>query len=119
MENIKVLTMKVGEMPQLRVVDVSGEGGTYELLRKSVGGYIEALTVTDTCTLWINEEGKLIELEPNFILTDRVGNIIDFIAGDVIFTGIDEEGNTVSLSEEDLEVIQERFTDRFHFKYYA
>lgn len=110
------MTMKVGEQPVLHNEEVAD---TYELVREAVGGYIEALRMSDTCVLWINEEGKLDELEPNFILTDRAGNQIDFVAGNVIFTGTNEEGETVSLSEEDIELIQERFTDRLHMKYYA
>jgi hypothetical protein len=119
MEKMKFMTMKVGEQPELKEYEIEQENDTYEIVRTAVGGYIEALRLSDTCTLWINEEGKINELEPNFILTDRAGNQVDFVVGDVIFTGVDEEGYTVGLSQEDIELIQERFTDRFHMKFYA
>ena len=110
------MTTKVGEQPELHNEEVAD---TYELIRNSVGGYIEALRLSETCTLWINEEGKLNDLEPNFFLTDRAGNKVDVVVGNVIFTGIDEEGDTVGLSQEDIELIQERFTNRVELKFYA
>lgn len=119
MKKMQFVILKVGQQPELKEFEIKQENDTYEIVRNAVGGYVEALRLSDTCTLWLNEEGKLNELEPNFILTDRAGNQVDFVVGDVIFTGVDEEGYTVSLSKEDIELIQERFTDRFHMKYYA
>jgi hypothetical protein len=110
------MTMKVGEQPELHNKEVED---TYELIRNAVEGYIEALRLSETCTLWINEEGKINELEPNFFLLDRAGNRVDYVAGNVIFTGVDENGDTVSLSEEDVKLIEERFVSRVALMYYA
>jgi hypothetical protein len=110
------MTLKVGEPPVIHNEEVAD---TYQLVSGAVEGYIEALRISETCVLWINEEGKIHDLKPNFMLTDRAGNQVDYVSGNVIFTGVTEEGDTVSLSEEDIALIQERFTDRFHFKHYA
>lgn len=119
MENMTFMTMKAGEQPELQEFEIKTENDTYEVVREAVGGYVEALRLSDTCVLWINEEGKLNNLEPNFYLMDRAGNKVDVVVGNVIFTGVNEEGSTVGLSQEDIELIQQRFTNRIEFKYYA
>lgn len=116
---LKVITMEVGKQPELKVLEVKSENDTYEIVSKAVGGYVEALRLSETCTLWLNEEGKLNDLEPNFFLLDRAGNRVDVVVGNVIFTGVDSEGYTVSLSEEDIKLIEERFENRIEMKFYA
>jgi len=53
------------------------------LLQTLVGGYIETLTVGDT-VLIMNEEGKILGLDPNLYLEQTD----DVIQGPVLFTGI-------------------------------
>ena len=115
---LKVITMEAGKQPELRLIKVKDEYSTSELISASVNGYIEALRLSETCTLWINEEGKLQGLEPNFLLTDTDGNTMDIVVGNVIFTGLDCEGNVVSLTDEDIELINDRFENRVKMKYY-
>ena len=86
-----------------------------ENLQQFVGGYIEAVRVTDSITLWINEEGKLEGLEPNFHLCRMNGMPYDLVVGDVLIAGTDEEGNTVSLTDDEIKEVQERFLSRRHF----
>lgn len=54
-----------------------------ENLQKTVGGYIEAVTLTDEIVILCNEEGKLQHLERNFFLP------FDTIVGTAIICGRD------------------------------
>jgi len=69
-------------------------------LQKMVGGFIEApmVGVADVpyASLFCNEEGKLLGLEPNIRFYD------DYIVGPVVVAGGDEEGETISLTPEQI-----------------
>lgn len=83
-------------------------GDSYQLLRDAVEGYIECVHLSSLgVDMWLNEEGKLIGLEPNALATYlflREFNTLDVIMGNVIFTGgADEEGETLGLTEEQLQ----------------
>lgn len=67
-----------GKDPQR--VEIGNELG---VLQQIVGGYIETLRISDNGILVMNEEGKLLGLEPNFYL----GAIGDTIVGPVLVVG--------------------------------
>lgn len=84
-----------------------------EEMQQAVGGWIEAVDFELTgewgkdsilCTLWLNEEGKLLDLPRNQKATDLVSDRImpeDYIAGDVLITGgVGPEGETLSIQPE-------------------
>ena len=56
----------------------------------------------------LNDEGKLLGMEPNRSLKDEDGNIYDVIAGTFYIVGLDEE-NFGSLSEELIEKYMKKF----------
>ena len=68
-------------------------------------GLIEILELDDETCLLLNEEGKLIGLEPN----RRLGN--DVLCGVFYVTGQDREGNLASISDSALEEYSARFFD--------
>lgn len=76
-------------------------------LQERVGGYIEAVTSDDgKVTLWINEEGKLINLPVNELgtmlwhLVSPQMNGVDVLCGAVVVTGgVDSEGETMSIPD--------------------
>ena len=73
--------------------------GGLEEYQNIVGGYIEAVSMTDEILLVCNEEGKLQELPYNFTLGS------DNIVGSVFFVGVGGE-NFRSLTEQEiLEII--------------
>ena len=83
-------------------------GDSYTLLKDTVGGLIECVTLRDKnfADMWLNEEGKLLNFEVNPIATalweDMYGTT-DYICGDVIITGnADDEGETLGLSDEEV-----------------
>ena len=76
-------------------------------LQERVGGYIEAVTSDDgQITLWINEEGKLINLPVNelgtalwHLVSPRM-NGVDVLCGAVVVTGgCDDNGDTLSIPD--------------------
>lgn len=75
-------------------------------LQQAVEGFIEAVSLTDNITMWINEEGKLNDLPVNVIATlfyHAAHGPHDIIMGNVILTGgPDEDGNTTELDMTEL-----------------
>ncbi len=81
-------------------------------LQSAVGGYVQAIDLSDTMTMWMNEEGKLVGLPYNGIATAlweaRFGVGTDVIMGNAVFTGTpDEDGETTTISESDLQRLAE------------
>ncbi len=62
---------------------------TLEALQDAVGGYIETIQCGGSSVLIVNEEGKLLGLEPNI----QIGGF-DIIAGTAILIGVDDEDFT-------------------------
>lgn len=80
----------------------------YEQINKAVGGWIEAINFGkhDDHFAYINEEGKLLGLPTNELVTSywyESGTRVligDYIAGDaVVFGEIDEEGNNTDVPD--------------------
>lgn len=112
----------------LRAVVVKTDGSVYETfaewdyeqLSKELGGYIEAVNYGDQPYFaYINEEGKLLNLDENHLATElwyMSGQRIligDYIAGDAVFFGlIDEDGNNTDAPIMILEQLRKIAKDR-------
>lgn len=88
------------------------EGTSYELIRTAVEGWIECVHLPSLgVDMWLNEEGKLIDLPQNDIATYlfcKEFEMFDSIRGNVIFTGgAGSEGETLGLSEEQIKSLTE------------
>jgi hypothetical protein len=102
---MRVVTTKRGlwvtTTDELETIDFNGD--ELSTLQRCVGGYVEILRLSDSVTLWVNEEGKVIDLPPNRIATRlfrAVFKSYDIIVGDVVLTGGDDkEGNTLGLDD--------------------
>lgn len=74
------------------------------VLKRVVGGWIELVPTDMPVSVYCNEEGKIIGLEPNYRATQLFGGLLhpgDIIAGNVIVLGdIDDEGETLGLDDE-------------------
>jgi hypothetical protein len=85
-------------------------GDSYDMLSNAVEGYIECARITPTLDMWLNEEGKMNGLEVNEIATaifwSKYGFMSDIIVGNVVFAGNDNSGETIGLSEEDIEFLK-------------
>jgi len=75
----------------------------YDTLYEGVNGLVELVSLNRDIDMWVNEEGKVIGLEPNLFATliwKKVFPNPDVIMGNVVITGgADSEGNTVGLSD--------------------
>lgn len=105
---MKTLILSNGKLEEKEIEN------TLETLQKIVGGYIEVPAVSRVFSengiyMVINEEGKFIEgLKPEIaILDDTTGRILDLVYGNCIFVSNDEEGEMVSLSKEQMEIVEE------------
>ena len=94
------------------LVDFS-EATSYTVLSEAVDGLIESVDLAELgVTMWVNEEGKINQLEQNAIGTslyvDQYG-MHDFISGNIIFTNIetDDEGNTLGLTEKQIATLMD------------
>lgn len=103
---MKVLVLSNGE---LKAEDIGTE---LEDLQKIVGGYIEIPFLSEKffehgIDIIINEEGKLIDgMKAEIaIVNEEHGNILDIVYGNCIFASHDEEGNTIALNEEQIEMV--------------
>lgn len=73
-------------------------------IHEFVGGYFEVVRIKHDILMWLNEEGKLIDLPMNrgaTMLAHMAGAIseYDYIAGNVVFTGSeDDHGDHTALT---------------------
>lgn len=79
---MRILFKEPGKEPRTMIIP-----NTLKMLQDLVGGYIETVRISDKGILIMNEEGKLLGLEPNFYL----GAIGDTIVGPVLVVGEDGE----------------------------
>jgi len=94
---MKVVVKKPGEQPYLRdILD------NLEEYQEIVDGYIEVINMTDAILLICNEEGKLYNLEKNFVWFN------DVIVGTVCFVGNNGE-DFRSLTDDEVEIIMDLF----------
>lgn len=101
---IKTIIKKSNEKYQITEID-----NGLESLQDAVGGYIEApffpILEKHGITMFINEEGKLLDLPPSIAVIIN-GELFDFICGNAVFTSSDDDGNTTSLNNEQIEIIE-------------
>lgn len=84
---------------------------TLESIQQTVGGCFEAPVISKTLLehkidVYINEEGKLINLPVSAILVTKDMHIVDDLRGNLIFVSHDEHGNTIGLSDEQIRVLK-------------
>lgn len=106
MNKMKVVVLSNGELKEKEIEN------TLESLQKIVGGYIEIPFLSKKffehdIDIIINEEGKMIDgMEPEIAVIKRGTNqVLDIVYGNCIFASHDEEGNTTSLNDEQIEIV--------------
>lgn len=100
---IKVIIKKSNQKYQITEIE-----NKLENLQEIVEGLIEAPYIPGLTekgiTTFVNEEGKILNLKPSIALTQN-DEILDLIHGNVLFASVDEEGETIGLNEEQIEII--------------
>ncbi len=98
---MKILFKAPGEPAEVREIE-----NRLEVLQELVGGYIEVLHAGGPLRFIVNEEGKLLDLKPNLFSPN-----LDVLVGSVVATAYDGNEDFRSLTEEEIEICQEYFTD--------
>lgn len=101
-ENIKVVIVEPDKPARIETIvnEISN-------LQEIVGGYVESIR-DEGFDILINEEGKFLDLEPNFALYGG-----DYVVGTAIFTGVDYvAGEFKSLSDDQIKFITKVFERR-------
>lgn len=80
---------------------------SYETITREVGGWIQVvgLTVDEQAEMYLDEEGKIKNLPRNTRATS-IAHLMsgDYIAGTAVITGgVDDEGDTVGLTPEQVQ----------------
>ncbi len=97
-QKIRVVMVEPNKPPY-----VAELGNDLDSMKKAVGGYIQPVNLAPYVSLVCNEEGKLLGLEGNRSL----GN--DIIVGIFFIVGYDDEGEFISLTEEQIEKYMQKF----------
>ena len=97
---MKILIVEPNKAPYESFLDYN-----LEAMQKIVGGNIEVVNLEQNTALVCNEEGKLDGLEGN----RRVGH--DVIAGTFFIVGDNNEGEFISLTDEQISNYHKRFKD--------
>lgn len=112
---MKHRALLVSTMNELKVVEFDVEN-EYKTLSDGVGGYIECVRLPTTAEdlgspidMWVNEEGRIKGLPYNHfgsLLYTMNFRTDEPIVGDIVLTGgTDEEGNTLGLTDSQLDVM--------------
>lgn len=110
---IRVVIVEAGR-PEIKIIEAWEH--SLENLQQFVGGYVQAIRITDSITMWMNEEGKLQGLEPNFVMVNEGVTSTDTIVGNVLIAGTNQEGDDVSLTDQEIKLLQEKFMSRTMFQ---
>ena len=90
---MKIVVKKAGQQPEIKEIE-----NELHTMQEIVGGYIQCISLPENIFCVCNEEGKLMNLPPNFVYNT------DVIVGDVFFCAASEE-DFESLSDEQVEFI--------------
>lgn len=89
------------------VQEIAGEYVDYDTLTNGVKGWIECVRLESNLEMWVNEEGKLIQMDYNPLATllwEKYYGQTDMIMGPVVLTaGVDEEGETLAFDDNDVD----------------
>lgn len=99
-ERIRILKIEPQKSPYEKEINNDLEG-----IQGEVGGLFECIYLDEDCILVCNEEGKLNGME----LNRRVCN--DIIAGPFFIVGDSNDGEFISLTDEQIELYKKEFVE--------
>lgn len=98
---IRILFVGVGKRPEVREID-----GELETMQKLVGGYIQMVPMGNGVDLVCDEEGKL----KDYPLNQPIFDGHDIVCGDFFLTRTGDEGECISLTDDDIKKYTDMFT---------
>jgi hypothetical protein len=125
-DKIQVLVVRTGQVPVVEEIDTG-----LDAMQAIVGGYIERLALDENVDLWCNEEGTInglslnrrfamqapelppgldfvIKLDPDLADPGQMGE--HRIYGDFFLARHDDDGETASLTDDDIAKYSRAFT---------
>ena len=102
MNKIAVLGLRVNEPLKVEVIE-----NELKALQDYVGGIIEIVRIREDIGFICDGNGKIFEKQPNFLLN----RYRDYIVGDVLFVALTEDGDTVSLTQEQINFVENFLRD--------
>jgi len=106
---IKGILIRPGNVPE--VIEFK-EG--YKELQRLVEGNFEMPALFDDVDVVLNEDGKFNGSDPNRLLYYK-GQLIDILFGNIVIVDANEEGETISLSEEKINKYMKIFSNEAIF----
>jgi hypothetical protein len=97
-------------------VELNGNKVSYELMRSCVEGYVNRELDKNHIDVWCNEEGKLENLKPSCVVLDENHQVIEILAGNLLFTSRDNSGNSTSLFPYHINLIKELMRSKVQIK---
>ena len=107
------------ETQRLELVQVKKKDFDLIYMQKVVGGIIDIPYISEQLDdmgidTVINDEGKLLGLPINFVIVNGT-KVCDFVVGNVLFCGHDDEGNSIGLNKEQLHFLDGVFNQAIEF----
>jgi len=96
-----IKALLIEPMKEPRVIEIEQKLESYQ---EQVGGYIEALTISDDVVILVNEEGKLRGMTPNRRLNG------DVLVGNILIVGRKGE-DFCGLSDKNVQLYTEQFKE--------
>ena len=106
---IKGILIRPGNVPE--VIEFKE---CYKELQRLVEGDFEMPALFDDVDVVLNEEGKFNGSDPNRLLYYK-GQLIDILFGNIVIVDANEEGETISLSEEKINKYMKIFSNEAIF----
>lgn len=109
--NMKVLKLLASKPLEEKVL-IKEIDGELESLQNEVEGYIDFFEVNISGKFFniiLNDEGKLQQLKPNIAILHE-GELVDLIVGDVLLVTVNDEGETIGLTEEEIFILSNYFS---------
>lgn len=94
-KKLRVVVAEPGKPAEIREID-----NTLEAMQAVVGGNLECLPICTGHDVWINEEGKLLGLEPNRMIATGHGDGSAWDVVGTLFVADSDCGETISLSKQ-------------------
>lgn len=102
---------------RLNKVEPTEVKNNFKEFQKLVGGYFDIPYVSEklcekNIDVYVNDEGRVIGLEPSIIIVDG-SQMIDFIVGTCVFASHNDNGDTIGLNKEQVLFIQKNIFNNF------
>ena len=103
------------ENGDLEIIDSEKED-SYELFHRYIHGHLDCVSYIPTLKgfdLWIDDEFRYKDLKPTLAIKSEDNlDVEDIFCGNIIFAKSDEEGTTIPLEKEDVEIIISKLRSR-------